>query len=79
MHIRDSLLLGVFRLRSRSVQHLKKICRLGTHPRVNVNLTALNMIMQIIPKHVYQVDSVIASLSIGVTWKQYCKIRLYQI
>jgi len=33
------------------------------------------MIMQVIPKHVYQVNSVIASLSIGVTWKQHCKIK----
>jgi len=72
-NLRDSLLLGTFGLRSRSVQHLEEICRLGTHSRVNVNFTALDVIMQIIPKHVYQVDSVVARLPIGMTWKQYCK------
>lgn len=41
----DSFLLSVLGLRSRSVQHFKEVCRLSTHSRVNVNLTAFNMIV----------------------------------
>lgn len=72
-NLRNSLLFGVFRLRSCSVQHLEEVCRLSTHSRMNINFTAFNMIVQIIPKHVYQVDGIVARFPIGMTWKQYCK------
>lgn len=74
-YLRDSLFLSILRLRSRSVQHLKEIGRLGTHSGVDVNFTALDVIVQIVSKHVYQVDGVVASLPVCVTWKQHCQTK----
>lgn len=70
-YLRDSLLLSIFRLRPRSVQHLEEIRRLGAHSGVDVDFTALNVVVQVVSKHVYQVDGIVASLPVGVTRKQH--------
>lgn len=75
-HSRDGFLLRILRLRSRSVQHLEEVGSLGAHSRMNINLTALDVIVQIVSEHVYQIDGVVARLPIGVTWEQHCEMKL---
>lgn len=70
-YLRDSFLLSILRLRSSSIQHLEKIRCLGTHSGVDVHFTALNVVVQIVSKHVYQVDGIVASFPVSVTWKQH--------
>lgn len=59
-YLRDGFLLGVLLLRPSSVEDFEEVGSLGPHSRVNISLTAFNVIMKIVPEHVYHIDRIVA-------------------
>ena len=65
----DGLLLHRLGFRSGAIQYFEEIGRFGSHPRMDVGLAALYMVMQIITEQVNQVDGVLPDVLVGVTGK----------
>ena len=70
-HLRNGFLICRFVLRSGSVQDFQEVRRLGPHPTVNVCFGTLYVIVQVMSKHMYQVDGVISCATRNVSRKQY--------
>ena len=66
----DRFLLGGLCFWSRPVQHLQNLGGFGPHARVDVGFGALDVVVQIVPEHVDQVDGVVAGGAVGVAGEQ---------
>lgn len=67
LHSRNCLLLYVLGFGPGPVEHLEQIAGLGPHARVDVRFRALDVVVQVVPEHVDQVDCVLPGGPVGVS------------